>query len=568
MFWSKATAVRRFSFLLSFTASLIHTIPAQSYTITQTQNGQGIRWHYGQKFFLAGNTSNKAELSSTSIWNAVVNGLQQWKRASQGMFDFDYWQGSDPATFTAKQQQDGLNSIFFASASNQKMDPNIIGFTQVWYNSVSGSMIEADIILNDIDYNLTDQPHDTSARGGSKNVYLNNVITHELGHAMGLSHSNSINSTMLYVEFSEQNKLGCDDWLAAKHLYPTIHNGVGSLNGTILSPYSEPVAGAVVTAISIARGIPLASVLTDQNGRYNFGALEAGKVSLMVESYQGTPSSIPSRMRVKLGVSVCDNNQFPKNFITTDDQHTLQTFNVSEAKTSSAGVYRLNCGEVTEAKLAADTPAPEVMVDRGEAGSTKTYTFEANGDFKITGLGYLLLSPIKVSLTAMDASGNAIAQTKDGALYRSKTSDYKIEDSTISGTAYGLITVKAEISSNDDANFPVPAVKKSESPYFVLVFNGNPNAALPSNLPNNARCFSDDPLPEYQSPPGKPIRDSTTTFSRDSVGFCGNAHAASFYEGKPTPRSSTSIGSILGWAFPFLVAFACQLFLRKRRAKL
>lgn len=479
------------------------------------------------------------------------------------MFDFEYWQGTNPYIYEPKQQQDGLNSIFFASQSNKKPDPNVIGYTQVWFNSNSGDMIEADIILNDVDYQLTETPTDTSSHSeqGEKKVYLNNVVTHELGHAIGLSHSNSINSSMLYVEFSEQFKLGCDDWAAAKHLYPKANNGMGSLNGTILGPDHSPVSGAVVTAISILRGIPVASVHTDHAGKFNFGALESGDISLVVESYQGTPSSIPMRMRMKANNSVCGNDKFPKNFITGEDQHTLRKFRIEANKISNAGAIQIHCNELAE--LSPDQAiihSGAILVDRGEPGSIKNYTFIANGPFKITGLGYLLLSPVKASLS--------IANTATGTLYRSRVSEYKIEDTIVTGVAFGPVTLRVEISGNDPKSFPSPAISPGKSPYYAIVFNDRTDLPLSSSIPNNARCDSEEPFNDYQSPPGYPIRNSTVTTTRDGIGFCGNAHASSFYEAKSTSRTNTPMGSIIGWAFPFLVAAVSQLFLRKRRAKL
>ena len=103
---------------------------------------------------------------------------------------------------------------------------------------------------------------------------------------------------MLYVEFSEQFKLGCDDWSAVKDLYPTFDNGMGSLTGTIISPSGEVVAGAVVTAISLIRGIPMASVLTDQNGKFNFGALESGGWTRGKDSSGGWGCTVPSDRRL------------------------------------------------------------------------------------------------------------------------------------------------------------------------------------------------------------------------------------------------------------------------------
>ncbi|MBC7398153.1 MAG: matrixin family metalloprotease, partial [Bdellovibrionales bacterium] len=195
---------------------------AFAYTLTTAPSGQPIRWRYGQKLFLAGNFQGKDKLSPDFFYQSVVNGLQQWKWASGSQFDFEYWQGNDAKIYDASLKQNGLSSIFFASNSAEASDPNIIGFTQVWYNNDSGDLIETDIMLNDRHYELTDQVSDTSAGtvpwGARPKVYLGNIITHELGHAIGLSHSGNINASMLYIEYPEQSKLGCDDRAAARHL--------------------------------------------------------------------------------------------------------------------------------------------------------------------------------------------------------------------------------------------------------------------------------------------------------------------------------------------------------------
>jgi len=547
---------------------------AYAYTLTQAPSGQKIRWHYGQKFFLAGNSTNQGNLSAESLWKAVIDGLNQWNRATQGMFTFDYWQGTDHKIYETKLSQGGLNSIFYASNSREKTDPNVIGFTQVWFNSETGDMMEADIMLNDRDYVLTDSPLDTSSHrlvNSRPRVYLNNVVTHELGHAIGLSHSSSINSSMLYVEFSEQNKLGCDDWAAAKHLYPSVHNGMGALTGSILSPSNEPIAGAVVTAISISRGIPIASVHTDQKGDFHFGALENGDFSLTVEEYDGTPSSIPPLYRENSAKTVCFQHHYPKNFITLGESNALQKFHVSAGKVTGIGQLRIKCEEVSETNSIFPSTSPDIFVDRGPVNSSKFYTFNAHGPFQITGLGYLLLSAVKVNLSVYDQSGVPVSTESISPLYRSETSGYEVKDSSVRGTAFGTITVKVDISENEASGYPGPAIHPDHSPYFILAFNSHYRPEASSAIPNNFRCNSEEPYPAYSSPNGSPIRDATTTTTRDAIGFCGNARAASFREGtfdRSKVRELPSLGSLIGWFFPFLAAIACQLFLKRRRSKL
>ncbi len=543
--------------------------PARAYTITSTEDGKLIRWRYGQKLFLAGNPNGQDSIPSDFFYQTVVNGLQQWKWATEGQFDFDYWQGTNPSVYESKLKQDGMSTIFYASHSSESTDPNIIGFTQVWYNNTSGDLVEADIMLNDKDYELTTNPIDTSSKSASwgyrPKVYLGNIITHEIGHAIGLSHSSTVNASMLYVEFSEQSKIGCDDWSAARHLYPVPGGQTGALTGTILSPSSQPISGAVVTAISKSRGSVLATALTDQSGVYYFGALEQGDVGLMVQPFQGSPQSIPARVQSARSQSVCDSGSYPTNFITDNDEHRLQDFYVPTGEVVQAGSYRLKCDALaTSDSLYQGTDAPSMFVDRGTPSDSKVYQFTANGNFSISGLGYLLMSPIKVDISIVDANGNPINVQTQSPMYES-ASTFQIPDTRITGSAVGPIFVKVTPSWIASSDYPTPSVWPSATPYYVITFNSG-TTPLTAGLTENARCAPPSKFSKYQSPPGDPVRFSSTTSTRDGIGFCGgsSAQADLLHHEKRAPRSAP-IGEIIGWLLPYLVALGSRSYFYSRR---
>ena len=557
----------------SFLAILLLPVLASAYTITTTKSGQPVRWRDGQKFFLAGNPTGRENFSPTFFWNTVVNGLQQWKWATQSPsgtgVDFEYWQGTDPKIYKADLQQNGYSTIFFASNSKDAIDPNVIGYTQVWYNEDSGTLLEADIMLNDRDYELTANARDTSSASpppssvGShrRNVFIGNIITHELGHALGLSHSGNINASMLYVEYSDQSKLGCDDWAGIRHLYTPAKDGTGVLTGRVIGPNGQSAAGAQVTAISQARGIPIASVVTDQEGVFNFGALEAGAVSLSVTPF-ASPKSIPVKFQSKTTAPMCANNNYPTQFFTEPDGHQLKTIIVQAGSASDAGAIHLQCNEIQDSGTELNPRmfnGTTLIADRGENGTTHTYHFVANGPFKVTGLGYLLLSPIKVDLQVFDSAGNPIAVEKHTPLYESASSKFAIPDTEITGNAVGPIQVQVTAQSLPATDFPTPAIWPGQTPYFIIDFNAYPTDRFASFLPDNARCAPpENSFKPYHSPAGSPLRFSSTQSTRDGVGFCGNAEAAD----RTHPRIPTPLGSILGWFMPFFVAIGAQLSLR------
>lgn len=554
-------------FFIAGLLAVLFMSSAFSYTLTTTDSGQTIRWRYGQKFFLAGNPKGQDRLSANFIYQLVVSGLQQWKWASGSQLDFEYWQGTDLKSYPADLKQNGLSTLFFASNSNEISDPNIIGFTQVWFNSDSGDLLETDIMLNDRNYQLTDQPADTSAVANSNwgsrpKVYVGNIITHELGHAIGLSHSQNINASMLYVEYPEQAKLGCDDVAGARHLYPQSGSATGALAGTILTPSGEPAAGAVITAVSKTRGVVLASVMSDQNGNFTFGALTADEIGLVVQAYQGSNHSIPAAVQPH-AQEWCSSGSFPTNFVTESDRHSLKIFKVGAGGLVHAGTYRIQCSEVNALTAMEPTLNSELLVDSANPGTSKTYHFDAHGPFSISALSYLLLSSVKVDLKVSDAQGQVLAVQKESPLYLS-TSSFKIPDTRITGWAQGPVTLTITSTRFANAEFPIPSIYPTQIPYFILAFDSRAEGVSFAD----ARCSAPETFAIYRSPAGEPIRFGASSTSRDNIGFCGNAQAGMLNEHAAARSKAAPLGSILAWFLPFWVALATQLYSKHRRAKL
>ena len=553
---------RRVSSIATAILAICAPLLACAYTLTTVDSGKPVRWRYGEKLNLAGNPTTASGFPEESFRKAVITGLQQWKAASRGNFDFDYWQGTDSSIFEANLDQNGLSSIFFASNSKEATDPNVLGFTQVWYNPSTGDLIETDVILNDRDFTPTTSPTDSTYQGHGygmrPKVHLGNVVTHELGHAAGLSHSGDLNSSMLYVEFLDQFKLGCDDVAGIRHLYSGYSSGDGALSGTILTPSGEAAAGVQVTAVSKARGVPVGTAHTDQNGLYHFASIPAGEIGLLVSRFQGGASSIPDAFHPK-PQTICRNSAFPVQFITDGDPHAPKLFSIQGGGTLPSGAYRIQCNELTSTNGGYPEGAPEMVFDSGKIGISQSYSFVSSGEFQVVGSGFLFLSPVTVSLEARDAGGRLIPVTTTSPLYSSE-SGFRIPDTRITGYATGRITLRATPTGLGGAPVPIPAVSQSLNPYYVLSFHSSAEDPDP-------RCLPRGPVQEYTSPPGAPIRYASTTSSRDRIGFCAQAQASARIPGSDR-RTSASAGGILGWFLPFLLLFSIRLYSKLRRARL
>lgn len=73
-------------------------------------------------------------------------------------------------------------------------DPSAIGLTTVFHVSTpgrygDGTIIDADIELNGVNFTFTTDPPNAIARDGTTLADLENTLTHELGHVLGLAHT-------------------------------------------------------------------------------------------------------------------------------------------------------------------------------------------------------------------------------------------------------------------------------------------------------------------------------------------------------------------------------------------
>jgi hypothetical protein len=94
---------------------------------------------------------------------------------------------------------DGHQALIFRNVTWQRpghppYDPSAIALTTVMYVDSpgqigDGTLTDADIEVNNVDYTFTIDPNASTARDGTILVNLINTLTHELGHVQGLAHT-------------------------------------------------------------------------------------------------------------------------------------------------------------------------------------------------------------------------------------------------------------------------------------------------------------------------------------------------------------------------------------------
>jgi hypothetical protein len=154
------------------------------------------------------NTANLDGLAGSAVEAAVRTGAGAWDSQSGASIHFSY-DGPSAQTGTG---YDNINLVVFRNASNG----SAIATTYTWM--VGPQLVDADIVFWDAGFLFF-----TGSTGCSGGFYIEDIATHEFGHALGLGHSTTTTATM-YPSVSSCNTnprtLDPDDIQGVTTLYP------------------------------------------------------------------------------------------------------------------------------------------------------------------------------------------------------------------------------------------------------------------------------------------------------------------------------------------------------------
>jgi hypothetical protein len=179
------------------------------------------------------------DVSASEAEAALQTGMSAWNTQANSNFKFVYG-GRVNDTTTG---YDSRNVVIFRNASSG----SAIATTYSW--SSGGKIVDADVIFWDDPFTFV-----TGSSGCSNGVFIEDVATHEFGHALGLLHSADPEATMFsgYPYCSQELRtLASDDISAIQSLY----GAVGKLlNTPPIVTITAPLGGtyAYGTPISFA----------------------------------------------------------------------------------------------------------------------------------------------------------------------------------------------------------------------------------------------------------------------------------------------------------------------------
>ncbi|MFZ9596618.1 MAG: matrixin family metalloprotease [Bdellovibrionia bacterium] len=601
-----------FQVILLALAFQLLTPPTSAYVKALGTSGKPLHW--GKRFFLSflGNPENQSELEHQALSQAMTQGLRRWREATSNQLQFRYKQGVDQRKFETQSQLDQHSRVYFISQSHAppQMSRSVLGMTQIWYTVNQNEIFEADIALNDRDFQFTNHPKDSTlhppfSETRKPRVYLQNVLTHELGHAIGLSHSAALQATMLFVESPEQSHLSCDDQIGAQALYPAKKDSArGSIEGTLTFPQDKPVLGAHVVAISESRGTVMASTLTDQQGHYTIEPLEPGGYFLMVEPFYADPQVLPEYYQNLNRSSPCDPQQtWKRSFLVGDPKllsvswtsflhgpSPLVRIRVEPHQKTRVKPFALSCEQTPENRawgrlalplawsfdpfskgfffqdppialknLSANPRAEEIHFDQEarfafvdhqkRIPSPETlppyHLPEVSGRLITHALSYSLYSPLQVSLQLQTAEHAEIATPRNEPVFQESESGFQDQDTRLQTEPLekGDYFVHLTFKPLTQDQYPAGSTSLDSEPFFLILGSLDaPPPPLEGTLPHRPRCRSAETFP-HEGDLGGTNGDE----SSPSVGACGRL------EKKRSRSSQTQIASFLSFLISCLL---------------
>ena len=230
---------------------------SHSYVYQKSTYGDNAKWVGKNNLSLYIDTTNSSGVSDFIISSALGQAVSTWSQSNAPTLNL----------FSGVSTENGRNDIVFSNSSSFFSGGSVLAVTQTIYNEVSGEILEGNIYIRD------SISTGSFATDQALIDYLGSIITHEMGHFLGLDHSQVLYSSMFYSVTNGQQTIHTDDESGANHLYG-VSSSHGSISGTIAGGEDiVPVFGAHVEAISSLTGKVVAGVFTEEDGTFTIDSL-------------------------------------------------------------------------------------------------------------------------------------------------------------------------------------------------------------------------------------------------------------------------------------------------------
>ena len=363
-----------------FLLALLLSQLGYAYLYSKGDRGNKLRWNGSRKsinLYVNPEDQNSPGVTAESVQDAIDEGVEDWNRVSPVKLN---------PVFTAYPPELGSGASFRFSSNPAYFGKGVLAITSINYDSTSGSIMSADILMNE---SLYSGGSFTSNKANSSGpvAYIGDVITHELGHLLGLNHSEVHDSSMIYSIFKGQHSIHMDDESGIKDLYG--RSGSAGIKGKVVRRGSSPVFGAHVQAINLNTNEVAMGVFTEEDGSFEIKGLSPNQSYALYMSPMRSKENLLSRFST-VRTSYCGGSEFSPSFFSKCGARHIgkaQAIYISNSEMVDVGLFSVKCS----------TPAiPEYLVQKLDdtALSTQIHSYFDEGKSHTTFTGYFTQTEI------------------------------------------------------------------------------------------------------------------------------------------------------------------------------
>jgi MYXO-CTERM domain-containing protein len=211
--------------VLAATFSSISTA-ANAYEVKTTRNNVNVHWK--DRFVMYKlNEAGSSDMSLTETRTALLRSFNSWNHPSSQL-RLVYGGETPEAEIGYDRNLENTNLVVWEE-EHWEFDESVLAVTLTTFNTQNGALLDADIVVNGVHYQW-------GANGSQQKHDLSNSLTHEVGHLIGLDHSESPDATMYAsapIGETKKRDLSDDDIRGLNFMYgegtDTITEGSGDI---------------------------------------------------------------------------------------------------------------------------------------------------------------------------------------------------------------------------------------------------------------------------------------------------------------------------------------------------
>ncbi len=201
---------------------ILVAIPGPASGWVQSQSSKGAKLYWSDSCLtMYINERGSEDIPDESEFDEIKSSLDAWGGVSCSSFLIQF-AGLTNLEITGHLKEDPAVNMIVFREQKWPYSTRPVAFTAVTYNVNTGEIFDADIEMNGEDYAFTTRPDEETWK-----IDVQNTITHELGHVLGVDHTPEAAATMFdHAGPGEVNKrtLEEDDIDALCTLYPLQEN--------------------------------------------------------------------------------------------------------------------------------------------------------------------------------------------------------------------------------------------------------------------------------------------------------------------------------------------------------